>query len=273
VTNKITEALVDGAKKLGKTLGEDAGKTIKALYHDTHVRLKKVSGSYREIDAHHAAEIEKLRTGETPIYHMADDGSIKRLHPDGRHEDLTDDDKSRLGLDDANVGRPRAGEENARLKRPSEDGYTDPRPRIKSEQVDFGSTDLGVATQLARHKNNSYGRANSQGKWKSNNYAAAKVTGANGKGDFILVARSNGYRHSERMIGTPFLRQGETDRIRELYTEREPCSDKANCNAWVAERMDHIKVTHSAEYGPEDDSKQRGNDMMRRYLGELQLVR
>ncbi|MEV6944515.1 nucleic acid/nucleotide deaminase domain-containing protein [Streptomyces sp. NPDC051172] len=263
MTNKITAALEDGAKKLGKTLGEDAGKSIKALYHDTHARLKKVSHNYLEADAKHAAEIEKLAKGETPVYHMADDGSIRRLHPGGGHSELTAEDKERLGLDEANIGRPRLGERNARLKTDQE-GKDTPRPQVSSQQVTAGSTDLSVATQMARHADQGYGGLDRKGNFTSNNYAAARVDGANGKGDFILVARSNGYRHSERMIGTPFLRQGEENRITQLYTERAPCDTGVNCSAWMAERLPNTAVTHS--FGA-------GNDEMQFYLPELQASR
>ncbi|MFI8235428.1 nucleic acid/nucleotide deaminase domain-containing protein [Streptomyces sp. NPDC085900] len=98
----------------------------------------------------------------------------------------------------------------------------------------------------------------------SNNYAAARVEGANDKGYLILVARSNGYRHSERMIGTPFLRQGEASRITQLYTERAPCGAGVNCSAWMAERLPNTAVTHS--FGA-------GNDEMQLYLPELQASR
>ncbi|MGV9565205.1 nucleic acid/nucleotide deaminase domain-containing protein [Streptomyces sp. NPDC003480] len=263
MTNKITAALEDGAQKLGKALGEDAGKTIKALYHDTHARLKKVSHNYLEADAKHAAEIQKIAKGETPVYHMTDDGSIRRLHPDGSHSVLAAEDKDRLGLDEANIGRPKRGEQNARLKTDKE-GKELPRPQVSSQQVTAGSTDLSVATQLARHADQSYGGLDRKGEFQSNNYAAARVAGANGKNDFILVARSNGYRHSERMIGTPFLRQGDEGRITHLYTERAPCDTGVNCSAWMAERLPDTAVTHS--FGS-------GNDETKFYLPELQANR
>lgn len=205
---------------------------------------------------------------ETPIYHMADDGTIRRLNPDRSTSDLTAEDKARIGLDDTSVGRPKRGERQARLKNDAE-GKVNPRPKAGSEPVALGGNDLAQATQLARHADGSYGNYNKDGVFSSNNYAAARVTGANGEGDFILVGRSNGYRHSERMIGTPFLRQGAEGRIRDLYTEREPCADRANCAAWLAERMPHVQVFHSVEYGTEDASKKAGNDAMEKYLNAL----
>ncbi|WP_344406184.1 DUF6531 domain-containing protein, partial [Streptomyces longisporus] len=52
-----------GAEKLGKTIGEDAGKAVKGLYHDTGTRLKKVAENHVENDAKHAAELEKILKG------------------------------------------------------------------------------------------------------------------------------------------------------------------------------------------------------------------
>ncbi|WP_329120721.1 nucleic acid/nucleotide deaminase domain-containing protein [Streptomyces sp. NBC_01465] len=270
--NPITKALENGAEKLGHTLGERAGKVVKDLYHDTGTRLKKVADNHAKNDIATARELEKLAKREdTPIYHMADDGSIRRLNGDRTHSDLTDADRARLGLDEKSIGRPVRGERNAALKNKAEGG-TKPRPQASSQQVPLGSTDLAQATQLARHADNSYGTHLADGSFTSNNYAAARVTSADGSGDFILVGRSNGYRHSERMIGTPFLREGEPSRIRELYTERSPCNEGANCSAWMAERFPGTQVSHSVEYGNEDQRK-LGNSKMEAYLDRLRLAR
>ncbi|MGW2697800.1 nucleic acid/nucleotide deaminase domain-containing protein [Streptomyces sp. NPDC001296] len=275
MTNQIVKALEHAAEKTGKAIGEDAGKAVKDLYHDTGKRLKRVADNHLETDAKHAAELERIakrpRTEETPVYHMADDGSIRRLNPDRSHSDLTDADRAKLGLDSTSIGRPVKGEQNAKLKNKSE-GRTDPRPKASSQQVPLGSTDLSQATQLARHADRSYGTHNKDGEFTSNNYAAARVRSADGSGDFILVARSNGRRHSERMIGTPFLREGEPARIRHLYTEREPCSTGANCSSWMAERFPGTEVSHSVEYG-DKASRERGNAIMESYLDQLKMSR
>jgi RHS repeat-associated protein len=63
VSNQIVKALENGAEKLGKTIGEDAGKAVKDLYHDTGTRLKKVADKHVENDAKHAAEMEKILKG------------------------------------------------------------------------------------------------------------------------------------------------------------------------------------------------------------------
>lgn len=63
MSNQIVKALENGAEKLGKTIGEDAGKAVKDLYHDTGTRLKKVAENHVENDARHAAEMEKILKG------------------------------------------------------------------------------------------------------------------------------------------------------------------------------------------------------------------
>ncbi|MFK0293851.1 nucleic acid/nucleotide deaminase domain-containing protein [Streptomyces sp. NPDC090442] len=288
MTNRIVKALEDGAGKLAKTLGKDAGKAVQDLYHDTGKRLKRVADNHLETDAKHAAEMERIakrpRT-ETPVYHLDDRGNISRLrhNPDAKtpeerykKEKLTSEDKERLGLQSSSIGAPKEGERLALLKDKKE-GKVDPRPTSPSTQVPLGSSDLGKATQLARHADNSYGTRRK--KFTSNNYAAARVTGANGKGDFILVGRShrndgvNVGAHSERMIGTPFLRQGEGHRIQDLYTEREPCTSAPNCSSWMAERLPHVNVTHSVEYGNTPASRAAGNTSMRQYLDGLMASR
>lgn len=290
MTNKIVQAMEHGAGKLAKTLGEDAGKAVKNLYHDTGHRLKRVADNHVKNEAATAREFEKIAKGtdETPVYHLDDAGNISRLRhdpsaetPEGRYrkEELTDEDRERLGLKESSIGAPRRQEQLARLKGDAE-GRENPRPTSSSSQVAPGSTDLARATQLARHADNSYGtRYPDPDKFTSNNYAAARVEGAGGHGDFVIVGRSNrannGFppAHSERMIGTPFLRQGDGGRIQELYTERAPCGPTANCSAWMAERLGHVRVSHSFEYGDTVESRAAGNSAIRRYLDGLLAAR
>ncbi|MEU7640512.1 DUF6531 domain-containing protein [Streptomyces sp. NPDC039016] len=69
MTNRIVKALEDGAKRLGKTLGEDAGKSVKNLYHDTGDRLRQVAKNHAETDAKHASAMQgilKGRHGDMP---------------------------------------------------------------------------------------------------------------------------------------------------------------------------------------------------------------
>lgn len=284
MTNKILGALEHAGGKLLKALGQDTGKAVSGLYKDTGKRVHTVVDHHVKTDTKIGTDFEKLElhrpVGDTPIYHVADDGTITRLqhNPDEtdpakryRHLPLTQDDNLRLGLDPAHRGRPVEGEQLAKLK-DDDEGRTRPRPTTASTEVPLGSTELARATQIARHADNSYGTHNSNGTFTSNNYAAARITGANNRGDFILVGRSNGFRHSERMIGTPFLRQGDESRIRELYSERQPCGIPPNCSSWMAERLPHVEVTHSVEFG-DKPSRLRGNAAMEKYLGLLRQSR
>jgi RHS repeat-associated protein len=63
VSNQIVKALEHGAQKMGKAIGEDAGKAVKDFYQDTGTRLKKVAENHVENDAKHAAEMEKILKG------------------------------------------------------------------------------------------------------------------------------------------------------------------------------------------------------------------
>lgn len=259
------------------------GKAVSGLYDETGKRLHAAVDHHLKDDKKIGADFDKLElhrpVGETPIYHIRDDGSIRRLRYNPKaekpedvytHEKLTKEDEVRLGLRPEHRGRPREKERLARLKNDKE-GRSRPRPTTTSREVPLGSTELARATQIARHKDSSYG-SYQDGKFRSNNYAAARVTSADGKGDFILVGRSSGRRHSERMIGTPFLRQGDESRIQELYSEREPCGVPSNCSAWMAERLPHVDVSYSVEYG-DAPSRLRGNDVMEKYLGLLRQSR
>ncbi|MFC1410151.1 DUF6531 domain-containing protein [Streptacidiphilus sp. N1-12] len=60
MTNRIVQALEDGARKLGTTLGEDAGKAVKDLYHSTGSNLEQVAKNTAEADAKHAGELKQL---------------------------------------------------------------------------------------------------------------------------------------------------------------------------------------------------------------------
>jgi RHS repeat-associated protein len=68
MSNPIVEALEHGAAKLGKALGEDAGKAVKDLYHSAGHKLKKVAKDTAETDAKHARELDKiLKSGEKDL--------------------------------------------------------------------------------------------------------------------------------------------------------------------------------------------------------------
>ncbi|WP_329582352.1 DUF6531 domain-containing protein [Kitasatospora sp. NBC_01250] len=60
MSNRIVQALEDGARRLGKTLAEDAGKTVKDLYHSAGTKLKTVAKRTAEADAEHESALKKI---------------------------------------------------------------------------------------------------------------------------------------------------------------------------------------------------------------------
>ncbi len=262
--DKVIDGIEQGVKKSAKHLDEDMTGG-----------LKKMAKNHRDNDDETAlslAQIRKRTDGNTPMYLMGDDGTVKRLHVDGTRADLTEEDRQRIGLkfDGDNVGRPQPGEPSLKLQ-----GKERPRPLTSSRRVELGSTPLSRAVQLARHADSSYGthrEVDGKDKFESNNYAAARFD-SKGDGGFIMVARSSGFRHSERMIGFPVLRDGAQDRMTELYTERAPCSTAPNCSAWMRERFPNVDVTHSIEYGSTRESTAQGNAEMMDYLDRLKANR
>ncbi|CAL9404018.1 hypothetical protein SUDANB6_01517 [Streptomyces sp. enrichment culture] len=277
---KGRDAIADAANAmLDKVIdGLEQGVKRSAAHLDENMTggLRKMARNHRDNDDETALSLARLRqhnTGDgTPIYLMSDDGTVKRLSPDGVRADLTEEDRQRIGLkfDGDNVGRPQPGEANLKLQ-----GKERPRPLSRSTPVELGSTPLSRAVQLARHADSSYGthrEVDGKDRFESNNYAAARFD-SKGDGGFVLVARSSGFRHSERMIGFPVLRDGAQGRMTELYTERAPCSSAPNCSAWMRERFPHVEVTHSIDYGSTRESRAEGNAEMMKYLDRLKANR
>lgn len=257
--DKVIDNLETGVKRTATHLDDNMTRGV-----------KKMAKNHRDNDDETALSMTKLRKRDdgTPMYLLGDDGSVQRLHPDGKKGKLTDEDKQRIGLkfNGDNVGRPQEGEPLVKL----DPQGTKPRPRQPSRRVDPGSTDLSRATQLARHSSDAYGpKPGKPG--TPNNYAAVRMDGAGGHGDFIMVGRSSGFRHSERIVGFPVLRDGQEARMRELYTERGPCTSGPRCAEWMNEKLSHVDTTHSFDY-PADDSKpgrKAMNDDVKEYLSRL----
>jgi hypothetical protein len=284
VTNQIVKALEHGAQKLGKTLGEDAGNAVKDLYQSTGKNLEKVAENTVEADTKHAAEFHRIhrrepsrdelreQLGDKPVYLLGDKGKIQRLTPKGP-ADLTDADRELLGvplkLNGANkdtVPRRPRNPDNPYAWGESTPEEKAARPRKTSTEVPFYEDDLSRATALARHEQGSYGnytphKQTGEPVFSSNNYAAVRVRydHEGGEREFIMVGRSNNPIHSEKVLGIPFLENGTGDHVKDLYTERAPCSNSSDCSAWVQEWMPHANVTHSVEYGPSPESVERGN--------------
>ncbi|MFF7637302.1 RHS repeat-associated core domain-containing protein [Kitasatospora sp. NPDC008050] len=60
MSNRIVKALEDGAKRLGKTLAEDASKTVKDFYHSAGSKLKTVAKRTADADAEHESALKKI---------------------------------------------------------------------------------------------------------------------------------------------------------------------------------------------------------------------
>ncbi|MDQ0907219.1 hypothetical protein QFZ22_003204 [Streptomyces canus] len=278
---KGKDAIADAANAMLDQVMDGIEKGVKrsASHLDENMTggLKQMAKRHRDNDDETALslrQLQKSNDGKTPMYLMGDDGTLRRLRTDGGTDKLSQEDRDRIGLklDGDNAGRPLPGEANLKLQ-----GKERPRPLSNSTQVELGSTPLSQAVQLARHSDKSYGnhkQVNGQDKFESNNYAAARFnSNKQDDGDFILVARSSGFRHSERMIGFPVLRDGAGGRMTELYTERAPCSSAPNCSAWMRERLSHVDVTHSIDYGNTKESRAQGNAEMMDYLDRLKANR
>ncbi|MGX4733536.1 nucleic acid/nucleotide deaminase domain-containing protein [Kitasatospora griseola] len=295
MTNSIVKALEHGAEKLGKVLGKEAGKAVKDFYHSAGNGLEKVAKNTVEADAKHAAELyrihrrqpgrDELRAGlgEKPVYLLGDRGKIQRLTKNGP-ADITDADRDLLGVPlkltgakkDTVPRRPK-NPDNPYSWGPSTPEERAARPRKPSSEVPFDEDELSRATALARHEQASYGnytpdKATGVPTFSSNNYAAMRVEYEHSDGnkrEFILVGRSNNPVHSEKVLGIPFLENGGGQHVKDLYTERAPCSENSDCAAWVEKWLPHVNVTHSVEYGPDPASVARGNREMEDRLNRM----
>ncbi|WP_051940002.1 DUF6531 domain-containing protein [Phaeacidiphilus oryzae] len=58
--SEISDIIKDGARRIGKSLGEDAGRAVKKLYHQTGDNLDRVVKNHVENDAKHADELHRL---------------------------------------------------------------------------------------------------------------------------------------------------------------------------------------------------------------------
>ncbi|WP_240468461.1 nucleic acid/nucleotide deaminase domain-containing protein [Streptomyces dangxiongensis] len=181
---------------------------------------------------------------------------MQRLHADGGTGDLDGHDKKRLHGIVGDDGRfyipdtPRAKAEfHAESKHPG---------RAKSAKIDPSTSDLAQATQAARV---------ARGDGGGTNYAAGRYIDAGGR-ESVLVGYSNKKGHSERMIGFPILHSGQKDRLREIFTEREPCQKNPVCARWLDYHFgSDLKVTHVADYY--DQNMKTTNKEHTQYLNGL----
>lgn len=237
----ILEGAIDGLEKA----------TLKVTKHVTDTvpdRVKAASKHQKRKDRDIGDDAERVdvkrvkRDGDTPMYLLSDDGSIRQLHHDGTTSPVPSTDKS--GVHDVLGNKAwypwnNTGEKQSKVK--NKKGAKG--NKVTSTKVAPGKTELGRAAQLGRYANRSEGRGYVPG----GNYASAMYDDGKGK-KFILVGAS-GKAHSERSIGHPLIKKGHQDFVSELYTEREPCQKNPKCDKYLAKVFpDHLDVTHSQKY-------------------------
>ncbi|MGP4084459.1 nucleic acid/nucleotide deaminase domain-containing protein [Streptomyces sp. KR55] len=235
----ILEEAIDGMEKAAKKVTDHVTDTIPD-------RVKAASRHQKRKDRDVGDEAEKVDVkkvksdGDTPMYLLSDDGSIRQLHPDGTTSPVRSDDSS--GVKDVlgdKAWYPWNNKGEKQRKNNPDKGNT-----VNSTKVAPGSTDLARATQLGRYANRTE-RPDSY--IPGGNYASALYD--DGKGNRFILVGASGEAHSERSIGHPLIKNGHEGNVSELYTEREPCQKNPKCNKYLAREFpDNLEVTHSAKY-------------------------
>ncbi|WP_326812263.1 hypothetical protein OIE62_07795 [Streptomyces scopuliridis] len=196
-----------------------------------------------------------------PMYLLNADGSIQELHADGSRSAVSKDDKSGIWNvmeKDGTVWRPPKG------TNPYPVPNTRSGPKVVSQKIGPGSTDLSRATEIARFAKGDYG---------GTNFAAAEYVNPKTGKPIILVGDSEG-PHSERTIGYPVLRHHEQANIAKVYTEREPCQKSPKCDQWLDEyfksKNPKLQVEHANTYDQTLSVKDPERDREHReYMREL----
>ncbi|MEU6810449.1 nucleic acid/nucleotide deaminase domain-containing protein [Streptomyces sp. NPDC046831] len=243
----ILEGAIDGMEKAVKKVSDHVTDTIPD-------RVKAASRHQKRKDRDVGDEADKVdvkkakRDGDTPMYLLSDDGSIRQLHHDGTTSPVPHNDSSGVKnvLGDTAWYPWNHKDEKQRKDKPGKGATVD------SKKVAPGSTELARATQLGRYAN----RTERPGTYVTGgNYASALYDDGNGN-RFILVGAS-GKAHSERSIGHPLIKKGHEGNVSHLYTEREPCQKNPKCDKYLAREFpDHLEVSHSAKY----DQSEKGPD-------------
>ncbi|MEU2441339.1 nucleic acid/nucleotide deaminase domain-containing protein [Streptomyces rubradiris] len=239
---KVFESILHGAldgceKALGK-LGKHLTETLPN-------RTKAVSRLHKGNDIQVGEQARRISTGrqgdgDTPMVLLNADGTVERLHADGKKPTRINGDEKDipdLVADDGRVWRYRKTDPD---KNPFPLSPSPDNPKVTSRRLGRGEiSELAYATQLARYSKKDYG---------GGNYAAVHYVDSQGN-SFILVGHSKNV-HSERTIGYPVLRDGNPQGMRDLYTEREPCQESSSwCDQWLARYFGaDQKVTHSHSY-------------------------
>ncbi|MCD7438244.1 hypothetical protein K4B79_08370 [Streptomyces lincolnensis] len=237
--DSILEGALDGMEKAAKKVTDHVTDTIPD-------RVKTASKDLKRKDHDIGDEAEKVdvkkvkHDGDTPMYLLSDDGSIRQLHHDGTTTPVRHNDSS--GVNDVlgdKAWYPWNNKGDKQRKNKPDNGT-----KVNSTKVAPGSTDLSRATQLGRYAN----RTERPGSYiPGGNYASALYD--DGKGNRFILVGASGEAHSERSIGHPLIKRGHEGNVGELFTEREPCQKNPKCDKYLAREFpDNLDVTHSSKY-------------------------
>ncbi|MEU0073307.1 nucleic acid/nucleotide deaminase domain-containing protein [Streptomyces sp. NPDC006332] len=237
--DSILEGALDGMEKATKKVTDHVTDTIPE-------RVKAASRHQKRKDHDVGDEADKVdvkkvkRDGDTPMYLLSDDGSIRQLHHDGTTSPVPKGDSS--GVNDVlgdKAWYPWNNKGEKQRKNKPNKGNT-----VSSTKVAPGSTELARAAQLGRYAN----RTERPGSYvPGGNYASALHD--DGKGNRFILVGASGEAHSERSIGHPLIKKGHEGNVGELYTEREPCQKNPKCDKYLAREFpDNLDVTHSSKY-------------------------
>jgi len=243
----MLEGAIDGMVEAAKKVTDHVTDTIPE-------RVKAASRHQKRKDRDTGDEADKVdvkrvkRDGDTPMYLLSDDGSIRQLHHDGTTSPVRHNDSS--GVNDVlgdKAWYPWNNKGEKQRKNKPNKGTT-----VDSTKVAPGSTDLSRAAQLGRYANRTE-RPDSY--IPGGNYASALHD--DGKGNRFVLVGASGEAHSERSIGHPLIKKGHEGNVSELFTEREPCQKNPKCDKYLAREFpDNLEVTHSSKY----DQSEKGPD-------------
>ncbi|MFF0158917.1 nucleic acid/nucleotide deaminase domain-containing protein [Streptomyces sp. NPDC005263] len=235
----MLEGALDGMERATKKVADHVTYTIPERVKAASQHQKRKDHDVGD-DADRVDVKKVKRDGDTPMYLLSDDGSIRQLHHDGTTSPVPKGDSS--GVNDVlgdkawypwnNKG------EKQRKNKPNKGGT------VSSTKVAPGSTELARAAQLGRYAN----RTERPGSYvPGGNYASALHD--DGKGNRFILVGASGEAHSERSIGHPLIKKGHEGNVSELYTEREPCQKNPKCDKYLAREFpDNLDVTHSSKY-------------------------
>ncbi|MFB7666199.1 nucleic acid/nucleotide deaminase domain-containing protein [Kitasatospora sp. NPDC056138] len=263
MTRRVTKALEDAAKRLGKSIGEDAGKAVGGLYRQAGQGTKQVAANVAKAEAEHVKSLSSIKT------HGPGDG----LTPKSAS-------KKRKATGDGQTGPAKRPKKPGKYPLPPRDPkkpHEKRDPKQTAEKVDPKTHDLAQAVNQRRRDKKDRSKVN---------YAAVEYRDEHGNTQ-VEVGHSKG-RHSERVVGVPLLeRQDKLDEARRkataegqdpgperrikvlrMYSERDYCNQPIpDCNSWTQHYFPDAKRSYAFEYDHyTEGSKKRGNMALEDHL-------